>query len=59
MFLFKFQVHQRHRINKFVHKRSPFMSLPFVNTGWEKRDDCLWFFHICIFNVFLIQVMGL
>lgn len=32
------------------------MSLPFVNTGWEKRDDCLWFFHICIFNVFLIQL---
>lgn len=55
-FLFKFQVRLRHRIDKCVHKTSPFMSRPFVNIGWEKREDCLCFFHI--FNVFLIQVMG-
>lgn len=36
-FLFKFQVRLRHRIDKCVHKMSPFMSRPFVNVVWEKR----------------------
>lgn len=58
-FQVKFQPQQRHRISTFVDNMSPFMSLPFVSTGWEMSGKIACDSSISVFfNVFPIQVVG-